>query len=156
MTKLQAQTLQTGQVVRDLENVHTIFIAQDGDTFWVYNPARDRIESADFVEPIGVSCYIPTLEEVQQIQVGDVALDCFGSLKPVVEIYGRGQDGKDRTYVLFKTQFSDAGSTITGDMTEGVLARTVHLTKYFNSHELDLIEKYLFRRRPHEPHKTIV
>jgi len=83
---------------------------------------------------------IPTREQIEALKVDDLALDCFGRWSRVARISRRGVDAKGRAYVIF---YTDLGrySWISGDYTEGVLVRTLPLSRKYTSAELDRIEQ---------------
>lgn len=69
----------------------------------------------------GIILCKPTLAEVDGLAVGDLVLDCFGKLSPVVEISYRGVDVAGKSFVGFYQRFGDEGSTstISGGLKEG-------------------------------------
>jgi hypothetical protein len=83
---------------------------------------------------------IPTRGQVEALQVGDLALDCFGKFNPVTDIYGRGTDIKGKRYVCFYTRLDDHAS-ISGSYKEGELVRTVPLCSKHTSAQLDQLEQ---------------
>jgi hypothetical protein len=83
---------------------------------------------------------IPTREQVEWLKEGDLALNCFGRMVPVVRIAYRGVDINGRAYVGFYTAFGQNG-TLSGSYKEGELVRTVPLCSRYTSHELDVIER---------------
>jgi hypothetical protein len=83
---------------------------------------------------------IPTREQVEALQVGDLALDCFGKFNPVTDIYGRGTDIHGKRYVCFYTRLDDHAG-ISGSYKEGELVRTVPLCSKFTSTQLDQLEQ---------------
>ena len=84
--------------------------------------------------------YIPNRQTILNLKVGDKAIDCFGNMSEVVEIFGRGVDVNVKWYVCYTTRLGE-NSTVSGSMKEGELVRTVELSKYYTSHELDMIER---------------
>jgi len=55
----------------------------------------------------------PTKEEIEALQVGDLAPTCFGTMERITEIFGRGQDLEGLTYVCY---FHQWGATSTMSM----------------------------------------
>jgi hypothetical protein len=86
--------------------------------------------------------FVPTRETIESLTVGSRALDCFGRMSNVVKIAYRGTTRDGRAYVGFYTRLGDH-STISQSYVEGRLVRTVPLTGWFTSHELDQIEKQM-------------
>ncbi len=83
--------------------------------------------------------YIPTLHDIESLSVGDMAMDCFGNMRQVVEVNFRGVDIRGKAYVGFKVEFGPH-STVTQSYKENELVRHVGTSKYFNSWQLDDIE----------------
>jgi hypothetical protein len=86
-------------------------------------------------------CLIPTRAEVENLEAGDLALDCFGKYRRVTRVHGRGNDVKGRAYVCFYTEFTPGRSEMSGSYKEGELVRTVRLTRDHTSAELDRLER---------------
>ena len=84
--------------------------------------------------------YIPTRAEIQSLEVGDLAPDCFGSWRRVTRIYARGADVKGKAYVCYHTEFGPT-SSISNSLKEGEIHRSVALTGKNTSHELDEMEE---------------
>jgi len=93
---------------------------------------------------------VPTREEVESLQVGNLALDAFGRMSEVTEIFGRGNDIKGRAYVCYYTRFGANGSCSTS-MKEGELVRTVATSGRYTSAELDAIERQINQERTAAP-----
>jgi len=85
---------------------------------------------------------VPTRDQVLDLRVGDLALDCFGKWSEVTRIYARGADHEGKVYVLFYVAFGDNGAVSDG-YHEGQLVRTVPLCHLHTSRELDTIEASL-------------
>src|SRR5208283_461813 len=83
--------------------------------------------------------YIPTRDEIQSLEVGDLAPDCFGQWRRVTKIYGKGHDVKGKAYICYYTEFGPT-SIISNSLKEGEIHRTVALTGKYSSHELDDLE----------------
>lgn len=60
----------------------------------------------------------PTAYDVESLEVGFLAPDCFGTLSRVTRIYARGVNVKSKPYVCYYTRLSDT-STVSGSMTVG-------------------------------------
>jgi len=86
--------------------------------------------------------YIPTRAEIQSMEVGDLAPDCFGHWRRVTKVYAKGHDVNGKAYVCYYTEFGP-GASISNSLKEGEINRTVALTGKFTSHELDILEKSL-------------
>jgi hypothetical protein len=48
---------------------------------------------------------IPTRTEVENLQVGDMVMNCFKQYKKVVEIYGEGYDVNGKAFKCFYQEF---------------------------------------------------
>jgi len=66
----------------------------------------------------------PTRQWVEGLRIGDMAPDCFGRLRPVVDIFARGDDIQGRAFVCYYTKFSDC-SRISGSAKEGELVMSI-------------------------------
>lgn len=86
--------------------------------------------------------WMPTRPEIEAIQVGALAPNCFGYLARVSEVFGRGTDINGNRYVCYKTELG-AGSTITASLTEGQVVRHIGLSAAFTATEIWLAEKAL-------------
>ena len=86
--------------------------------------------------------YIPTLADIENLCIGDTALDCFGQESEVIEIFARNTDIKGKRFVCYYTKLSD-NAKVSGSMKEDELIRTVPLTGMFNSTELNHLEKQM-------------
>lgn len=83
--------------------------------------------------------YIPTLHDVESLEVGDMAMDCFGNMRQVVDISFQGRTSDGKSFVHFRVEFGPH-STITQSYKEDELVRHVGTSKYFNGWQLDDIE----------------
>ena len=90
---------------------------------------------------------VPTREEVENLQVGDYAIDALGRMRRVASIAYRGTDINGRVYVGYTTEFGKDGSTMTNSMKEGQLVRTVAASVRYTSAELDAIERRINKER---------
>ena len=83
--------------------------------------------------------YIPTRNDIENLSIGDKAMDCFGKMNEVVKVEHKGTDINGKLFACYMTYFSHATS-ISMSMKEDELVRHVGTSKHFNSHQLDLIE----------------
>ena len=88
---------------------------------------------------------IPTREQVEGLQAGDLALDCFGRMSRVVRIAYRGVDVNGRHFVGFYTELGEH-SSISNDYKEGELVVTLPLATKYTADELDRIERAAHRQ----------
>ena len=86
--------------------------------------------------------FAPTRAEVQGLEVGDLALACWGTWQTVTRIYAAGFTPDGLAYALFYTR-TDTGSEISCDYTEGRICRTVPLCNRHTSADLDRMERLL-------------
>ena len=89
--------------------------------------------------------FIPDRRVIECLRPGDLAIDCFGRAAEVVEIAYRGETRDGRSYIGFYTRLGDH-STVSQSYVEGRLVRTVPLTGWFTSHELDEIEQRMLKQ----------
>lgn len=83
---------------------------------------------------------IPTRTQVQNLTVGQLALNCFGNYAEVVSITGQGNDINGKAYVCFTLRFGPH-STISQSYKEGELVITTALSREYTSAQLDMIER---------------
>ena len=84
--------------------------------------------------------HIPTRSEIQNLKVGDLALDCFGRMSEVVSIHAQKDDIHGKAFVCYYTAL-DSGATISHSEKQGKLTRTLPLCHQYTSRELDEIEE---------------
>ncbi len=84
--------------------------------------------------------YIPTRTDIESLQVGDVAMDCFGRPAKVVGISFQGKASDGKAFVHYYTASTSGNGQISMSMKEDELVRHVGTSKYFNSYQLDDIE----------------
>lgn len=90
-----------------------------------------------------MSHFAPTREQIESLDVGDFAPDCFGRERRIVEITYRGTDVNGRVYVGVRLDFGDR-STITESYKENTIHRTANGP---NSSEYDRIERIIRTER---------
>lgn len=141
--------IQFGEVVNTANKVVGVYVSGSGNRHKIFVPGQGEVVSLT-ITSTGVICLVPTREQVEQLQVGDEAPDCFGKMRKVVNVYHRSyQPTSGLQYVLYNTEFGP-NSRITGDLTENTLLRTIALTRLFNSRQLDDIEIALIRAGGHD------
>lgn len=91
------------------------------------------------IDGIAATVVIPTREDVQNLQVGDVVPDCFGRDRKVTRIHAQRDDINGRAFVCLYTEM-DNGS-ISGSFKEGEMHRDVALCARFTSAQLDAAER---------------
>jgi hypothetical protein len=57
----------------------------------------------------------PSQKDVHGLQIGDLVFNCFGQLKPVVEILHRGTDIHGKSFVTFNQRLGE-NSTMSGSI----------------------------------------
>lgn len=90
---------------------------------------------------------IPTRSQVESLHVGDMAINPFGKMAEVTEVFARGVDVKGRAYICYYTRTGTETGSMSNSMTEGELVRTVPLTFKYTSVELDRIERAMNTRK---------
>lgn len=73
----------------------------------------------------------PTREDVESLQIGDLAPDCFGKMSPVTSITYRGTNVHGKAFVGFYTAFGDNNGAISGSMVEDETVPTIQITQAF-------------------------
>jgi len=83
------------------------------------------------MEPI---IFTPSKSWIENLQVGDLALDCFGKKAPVTSITFRGIDLKGKAYVGFYTRLDmDTSTTISGSAKEGETVSTLPIVNKYRT-----------------------
>ena len=54
---------------------------------------------------------VPTRTEVENLQVGDLVMNCFGQFKEVTSIVSGGDDVNGKAYKVFYQQFGSSETT---------------------------------------------
>ena len=88
-----------------------------------------------------VVLYMPERSDIENLKVGDMALNCFGEFARVRSINCKKEDIEGKLFVLYYTQFADHTSAISMSLKEGELARTASASRHFTSDRLREIEK---------------
>ena len=78
----------------------------------------------------GVIVVRPTREEILGLQVGDQAINVFGGLGRIVEIFARGVDVKGRAYACTYIE-SSSGLKISHSFSEGEVVPTIPVIRRF-------------------------
>ena len=74
--------------------------------------------------------FVPTRSFVQNLQVGDLALDCFGKLSPVTSIFAQRDDIKGKAFVCYYTKHSE-NSSMSHSMKEGEVVYTMEMSRWW-------------------------
>lgn len=86
---------------------------------------------------------VPTRKQIEDLKVGDLALDCFGHIREITAIFAKKEDLQGRLFCCYYTKMGDGSCSMS--QKEGVLTRTVHLTGRYTSRELDSLEQKLLK-----------
>ena len=86
--------------------------------------------------------YMPEKEDIDNLKVGDLALDCFGRFQIVTSINYKGVDIEGKAFVCYYTEFGEpgSGSAISNSMKEDELMCTCAASRYYTSDELRNLE----------------
>lgn len=90
---------------------------------------------------------IPTREQIENLQVGDIALDPFGRMQEVVEITAKKEDINGKLFVHYYVKFGE-NSRISMSQKENKLTRTVELCNKYTSNEIRKLEFELTGENP--------
>ena len=83
----------------------------------------------------GVICAKPTRRDCEDLQVGDLALNCFGQWRRVTSIYAKGNNVRDGgAYVCFYTEYGP-GSSMSGSYAQDEYVATVPATSRWHRTE---------------------
>jgi len=99
---------------------------------------RMKVAEGDF--------FIPDRQWIEDLRVGDLAMDCFGNEAIVERISYRDKDVNGRAFIGVYLAFGER-ATVSDSYKEGELHRTVKISHLYSSHELDVIEEDLLRSR---------
>ncbi len=86
--------------------------------------------------------YFPTREDIDALEVGDMAPNAFGELAEVVDVSARRDDIHGARFVCYSTRFGPT-SSMTMSLKQDAVARTVALCNVLNSAEIDALEQRL-------------
>lgn len=98
--------------------------------------------------------YMPSREDIENVQVGDLAIDCFGRFSKVVEITCRKNDICGKLFVHYYTEFGPNNGRISMSMKEDEIVR--HANINLLSHEIDTAEKAMIAEKIPAPHELSV
>lgn len=84
-----------------------------------------------------MTAYRPTRAEIDALQVGQLAPDCFGRLAEVKSIYARSDDINGKRFVCYYTVFGSGGSTCSMSQKEGEVSRDAGTCRIGTSAEID-------------------
>ena len=90
--------------------------------------------------------FIPTKQDVLNVEVGSKAPHVFGRLSEVVEVYAKKQDINGKWFVCYYVKYGKHGK-ISHSLKEDELDRTLALSTHYTSHELDNIETEILKSR---------
>ena len=83
------------------------------------------------MEPI---IFTPSRSWIENLQVGDMALDCFGKQAPVTSITFRGIDLKGKAYVGFYTRLDmNTNTTVSSSVKEGETVSTLPIVNKYHT-----------------------
>jgi hypothetical protein len=91
--------------------------------------------------------FIPTKQDILDVEVGSMAPDGFGKLAKVTRIFAKQQDINDKWFVCYYVKLGEDGSAVSHDLKEDELDRTFPLAQKYTSHELDNIEAEMLKDR---------
>ena len=94
--------------------------------------------------------YIPTREDIDNLQVGDKALNCFGEYAKVMRVTYRSERVKDGAHFVGVDLEFGPNSTISNSYVEGELVRTVAMSGHFTSWQIDDIEAHMKAQKVRE------
>lgn len=87
-----------------------------------------------------LSVEVPTREEIDAIQAGMEATDCFGHQRLVTRVFARGVTAHGRAYCCYYTRHTET-SEMSMSIREGEIVRTLHLTRLLSSHQIDQLQR---------------
>lgn len=90
--------------------------------------------------------FIPTKQQILDLEIGSLAPDYTGKLKPIVEIFAKGQDVNGNWYCCYYVAHGENGK-VSHSLKENELDITVPLSCQYKSVELNQIEAELLTQR---------
>lgn len=88
----------------------------------------------------GPALFIPTLDDIAKIRVGELAPDCFGRMARIVDVACIKADIHGAMFACYSTAHGPR-SSISMSIKVGKLTRTVATSRAYTSAELDAIER---------------
>ncbi len=73
----------------------------------------------------------PTRDDINSLQVDDLAPDCFGKMARVTSITYHGTNVHGKAFIGYYTEFGDNNGAISGSMTEDEIVATVQISQTF-------------------------
>ncbi len=81
------------------------------------------------MEPI---IFTPSRSWIENLQIGDMAIDCFGKQRKVVGIFAKGNDLKGKAFVCYYTEFNH-NSKISHSAKEGEVVSTIPVINKYHT-----------------------
>ena len=94
--------------------------------------------------------FIPTREQVAGIEVGGLAINTFGEMAEVTEIFAKREDVKGNLFCCYYTKFGVAGGAMSNSIKAGELYRGAYTSARFLSEQLWRIERYMLANNVRE------
>ncbi|MHA2172785.1 MAG: hypothetical protein ACXAB7_23200 [Candidatus Kariarchaeaceae archaeon] len=85
----------------------------------------------------------PSKSFVENLQAGDLAINCFDRIVRIQEIVFRGKDVHGKAYVMVRGEFGDNGASITETYKEDECVRTLGLTREYDSERCQNLDKLI-------------
>lgn len=85
--------------------------------------------------------FVPSRDDVANIRVGALALNCFGRLARVTTITALRNDIGGRLFCCYYTETGTGNGACSMSMKEGELVRSVHVSCRHTSAQIDAIER---------------
>jgi hypothetical protein len=83
---------------------------------------------------------IPSISDIEHLNVGDLALDCFGKMSKVTYISARRIATANTPFVMFYTETGTGNGSVSGVYRAGELVRTVPLSFKLTSNQTKSLE----------------
>lgn len=91
--------------------------------------------------------FIPTKREILDLEIGSLAPDYTGRLKPIVKITAKKQDVNGKWFCCYYVKHGEAGGSVSNSLQEDELHITVPLSNRYKGHELNIIEAQMLKKR---------
>jgi hypothetical protein len=90
--------------------------------------------------------YMPTKQEILDLEIGSLAPDYTGEFRPITKIYAKEQDIYGKWFICYYVAHGEGGS-VSNSLKEDELDITLPLSRDYKSHELNIIEAQMLQER---------
>lgn len=142
-----------GRVIEETPKHYIAQVISWADSRWKHLEGRDFLVNKEYAQSVNpaylekqYAFFIPDEDFVKSLKLGDYAPNSMGAWSKVVEITAQKDDIHGVPFICYYVEFGSNGGSISSSMKAGELMRTVRLSRYYKSLELDDIEQEMKRR----------